>query len=200
MIRLIETGGRGVRRVLAALLIGAAPVALIVATVPAAAQMGMPGEEQHLLTEEEVVAFIESYPEISVALETIEERYDLPDEEADSPADAMAAMGVYQEAMGELDAIVIPYGFEGFLHWTQVFSAIAVAYAYAMNGGMDAQMAEALAAIENDPNIPEDQKEAMRQMFAGQAAMLAASAPPQENIDLVSENIEALDAIMGNTE
>ncbi|MCW5697456.1 MAG: hypothetical protein KIS96_12080 [Bauldia sp.] len=182
--------GAGVASALAFL-----PVAMVVAAVPAAAQMGLPGE-QYLLSEEEVVAFIASYPEIAAAMETLDERYDLPEDEVDSPAGAIAAMGAYQEAMAELDGVVVPYGFDGFLHWTQVFSAIAVAYAYAMSGGMDAQMAEALAQIEADPNIPEDQKAAMRQMFASQAAMLAANAPPQQNIDLVTEHLEALDAIM----
>lgn len=145
------------------------------------------------LTEQQVVGFIASYPEI-VALSEEYEGTEAP-AEGDLTA-SLGALMTYQNAMGRLNATVAAHGFADYNEWMQVVSAIAVAYAFAAEGGgMDADMDAAIAAIEGNPNLTAEQKQAMLAQFEQAAASMNAMKPSQENLDLVDAHAAELEVI-----
>src|SRR5690606_19339110 len=107
------------------------------ATVPAVAQIppgmtvpGLPGMMAPVeLTDQLVLAFIAGYPTIQPALEAIGERFDAPT--GDDAAAAMAALAMLGAATNELNAVVTPFGFTDFNHYTSVQMAILSAFAFA---------------------------------------------------------------------
>jgi len=177
-----------------------AATALICLAAGAAAQMpgqtpgmpppGMPGPipgqpQTVLLTDAMVEGFIQSYPVIEAEVDALEQQYDLPDD--GSPMSAMQGLAAYQEVSGRLNAVVSPYGFDSYGHWVTSAMSIAMAHAFAREGGaMDSQMAEALARVQNDPNIPAGQKQMIIQQMQAQSQMMAGMRPPQRNIDVVN--------------
>ncbi|MCC6735265.1 MAG: hypothetical protein IT534_03935 [Bauldia sp.] len=121
---------------------GAAAAAAIavagpVATMPAVAQIppgmaipGLPGMLAPIeLTDQLVVQFIAGYPTIAPALETVGERYNVP--EGNDAAAAMAAMAMLGQATAELNAIVTPFGFTDFTQYSSVMTAVLSAFAFA---------------------------------------------------------------------
>ena len=61
-----------------------------------------------------------------------------------------------------------------------------MAYSFAKDGGkMDTQMADAIAKIQNDPNIPAAQKQMLMQQMQASAGAIAAIKPSQANLDAV---------------
>lgn len=109
----------------------------VAATMPAVAQIppgitvpGMPGMMTQLeLTDELVLGFIAGYPTIQPALETIGERYNVP--EGGDAAAAMAAMAMLGQATNELNGIVTPFGFTDFNHYASVMISVMSAFAFA---------------------------------------------------------------------
>jgi len=109
----------------------------VATTMPAVAQFppgmaipGMPGMmTQTELTNELVVAFIAGYPTIQPALETVGERYNVPD--GGDMAAAMAAMAMLGQATNDLNGIVTPFGFTDFNHYASVMTSILSAFAFA---------------------------------------------------------------------
>lgn len=107
------------------------------ATMPAIAQIppgmaipGMPGMlTQAELTDEIVLNFIAGYPTIQPALDTMGERFNVP--EGNDAAAAMAAMAMMGAATNELNGIVAPFGFTDFNHYVSVMSSILSAMAFA---------------------------------------------------------------------
>lgn len=149
------------------------------------------------LTEPMVAGFITSYPAVQALGETFRERYGLP--EGDDPASGWQAFMAYRDAMSELDGVVAAHGFAGFGDWIQAATAIAMAYAFAEDGGgMDSEMAAAIADIRNNPDIPAAQKEMLLQQFQAQAQMLSSIRPPQANLDAVNAHAAELKALFDN--
>ena len=145
------------------------------------------------LTPELIQGFIASYPSIQTKAK------ELGQEEAADSAGSLANWTAWIGASGvkaELDAVVSPHGFAGIENWVQAFSSIARAYTFAAEGqAIDTQMSEALAKIQADPNIPDDQKQMMLQQMQASAAAIAGMRPAQENIDAVQPYIAELKAV-----
>jgi hypothetical protein len=138
-----------------------------------------------------VVSFIASFPEVRSKTDQLSAMYDVPG--GGQAGSAWQAWGAVAGAKAELDAVVGAHGFTDFHSWTQVLSAVAQAYAFAREGGaLDSQMAEALEAIRDNPNIPAAQKEMMLQQLQHSSAAIAGIRPPQEHIDAVTPHIESL--------
>lgn len=156
-----------------------------IASGPALAQAGAYGQNV-TLSPEIVGNFVASYPEVEALADQLDDQYDVPENGGDSPADAMAGYLAYQGAMAQFDQLVQQYGFAGFTEWLPVMSAVVSAWTFAEQGGnMDAQMAEAIAQIQNNPGLSDAQKEMLLEQLGAAAANLGAAAPPQENIDAV---------------
>jgi hypothetical protein len=143
------------------------------------------------LTPETVGKFVASYPAVKAKGEELQTQYGLP---ADlSGTDAWRAWAGVGGAKSQLDGVVGRYGFSDFSNWLGTLSATARAFAFAQSGSdLDSKMAEALTRIENDPDIPEGQKELMRQQLKHSAAAIAAMKPPQQNIDAVKPYADQL--------
>lgn len=81
------------------------------------------------LTDELVVNFIAAYPTVTPALDTIGDRYNVP--EGNDPAAAMAALAMLGAATAEMNGLVTPFGFADFSQYSAVLSTILSAYAFA---------------------------------------------------------------------
>lgn len=163
--------------------IAAATIMLAAAALPALAQTPPMGQ-QLPLTEEIVGNFVTAYP---VVQERLDSYSDFAAPEGDSPADAMAAYLTYQQASSELDDLVGQYGFESFMNWVQTTSSVVTAYAFAREGGaMDEQLAQAIEGIRSNPNLTDEQKDAMIEQMGVAMQSVTALRPDQVSIDAVS--------------
>lgn len=177
------------RRAAVALAMAFIPVAAtgIIGIAPAQAQASYP------LNSGIVENFIASFPAILAKADELEEQYDVDEGDASNPMEAFGAYMAHQGAMAELNAIVTSHGFAGFADWLQAASSIAIAHAFAREGGqMDVQMAAAIEQIENNPNMTDQQKEAMIAQIEASAGAMSALRPSQENIDAVTPYADEL--------
>jgi hypothetical protein len=146
------------------------------------------------LTADIVENFGASYSDVRAKADELSATYSVPEGDS-ATAGWQAWMGV-GGAKAELDAAVAAHGFADFGGWLQAFSSIARAYAFAKDGGaLDKDMAEALARIESDPNIPQAQKDMLLQQLQMSAGAISSMRPSQENIDAVAPHIDVLSVI-----
>jgi hypothetical protein len=146
------------------------------------------------LTADVVGSFAASYADVRAKADELSATYDVPDG-GTATAAWQAWMGV-GGAKAELDGAVAAHGFADFGAWLQAFSSIARAYAFAKDGGaLDNDMAQALAQIQNDPNIPQAQKDMLLQQLQASAGAISSMRPAQENIDAVAAHIDQLSVI-----
>lgn len=148
------------------------------------------------LTDEKVRGFIQSYPTVTAKMDEIETKYNLPKSGNGSPAQTWQAMATYREISGELDGLVDDYGFASYGEWVQTAMTIAMAHAFARKGGnLDSQMAETIAQVENNPDIPAAQKEMILQQLQAQSQMMAGVRPSEENVAVVGRFTSELDQL-----
>ena len=153
----------------------------------------VPTTAQVALTPEIVGAFVASYPDVRGTADNLSDQYGVDVGDDPDPAVAWQGWLAVTGAQGALNAVCQSYGFADFQQWLQVFTSVATAYAFATGGGdMNAQMTAALAQIQNDPNIPEAQKQLMIQQMQASMGVVAAIAPPQQNIDAVTPYVDQL--------
>jgi hypothetical protein len=166
------------------------PCGLMLGVPPALAQMGADVELDTGMVE----SFIASYPAVKEAAETIGAKYGLS-----TDGDATSAWGAWMGATGawgELNGIVAEHGFTDFAQWLQVTMSVAKAYAFAESGDeMDQGMAEALAAIQNDPNLSDAQKEMMIQQLQASMGAVAGMKPSAANLEAVKPYLAELKAL-----
>ncbi len=159
--------GRSLRNAAAAVMIAALPVATLAPAMaqtpamPGGAMPGMPtlGGDPFPLTQALIEGWLESYPAVLEASESLEEEYDVP--EGEDPAAGMVALAVYADAMGELNGVVTPYGFANFQEWIDVMFAIIYSYAMvqappearAMMAGMFPTTPENIALVEANADL-----------------------------------------------
>lgn len=159
--------GRSLRNAAAAVLIAALPAATMAPVMaqapamPGGAMPGMPmmGEEPFPLTQAIIESWVESYPSVVEASEALEDEFDVP--EGEDPAAGLAALGVYTEAMAQLNGVVTPYGFTDFQEWLNVMYAIIYSYAIlqappeamAMMAGMFPTTPENIALVEANAEL-----------------------------------------------
>jgi hypothetical protein len=168
------TFGRFVRGAAAAVVLAVMPLSSL-SVGPAVAQgvpPGIPGMTPFLLTNELVLAFVASYPVMTEAGNTLEQRYNIPD--TNDAAAAFAAYAAYAGAMAELNGIAVQNGFTDYNQWLQTMIAIMTAFAFA------------------DPALTVQERTMM------QAFMPPAMLPPPENIEIITANYAAVAAVMDN--
>lgn len=186
------------RRVAGALLLAglAGTAAGLAPMAPASAQMNP--ASGIALDEDTVVRFIASYREMLAEADTLRQKYEVPDGQAD-PGSAFLAFMAYRDAIAPLNAIATDHGFGDFGQWVQVLTSVAMSYAFAKDGGAaDSAMTEAIQQIRDNPQIPAAQKEMLIQQLEGGAMAMGAVRPPQENIDAVAGHVDELKAIFDN--
>ena len=150
-------------------------------------------QTEFLLTDAQVSGFISSYPDIEALAE--EFQGEAPDSDGDLAA-SLGALATYQDAMNQLNATVAAHGFADYAEWLQVTSAISLAYIYARDGGaMDQQMQAAIAQIESNPRLSDEQKATVIQQMQAATGALDAQRPPQQNIDVVNARSSDLKAV-----
>jgi len=158
---------------------------LIVGVMIASQGRAQDGGPSSLLTPEIVENFIASYPKVKAKVDDLTPQYDVAGDL--SGAARWRAWAGVNDARSQLDAIVQAYDFTDFQSWVRILSVTAQAYAFTRSGAdLDRKIAEALAKIENDPNLTESQKEMMRQQLRHSAEAIAAIKPSQGNIDAVA--------------
>jgi hypothetical protein len=146
------------------------------------------------LTADVVQNFAASHADIRTKADELSATYSVP-EGGSATAAWQAWMGV-GGAKAELDGAVAAHGFTDFGAWLQAFSSIARAYAFAKDGGaLDNDMAQALAQIQNDPNIPKAQKDMLLQQLQASAGAISSMRPSQENIDAVAPYVGQLSVV-----
>lgn len=164
----------------------------VIGSAPALAQMGADVELDTGMVE----SFIASYPAVKEAAATIGAKYGLS-----TDGDATSTWGAWMGATGawgELNGIVAEHGFTDFAQWLQVTMSVAKAYAFAESGDeMDQGMADALAAIQNDPNLSDAQKEMMIQQLQASMGAVAGVKPSEANIEAVKPYLAELKALFG---
>jgi hypothetical protein len=159
--------------------------------VIALASHAQDGAPTSLLTPTRVENFIGSYPEVKAKVDELSAQYEMPGELSGTAA--WRAWAGVAGVKNQLDAVVQAHDFPDFPTWVRTLSVTAQAYAFTQSGtDLDGKIAETLARIETDPNIPEAQKEMMRQHLRHSAAAIAAMKPSQGNIDAVTPHIEQL--------
>lgn len=153
--------------------------------LPFAASAQTPAMGQQVpLTPEIVGNFVGAYPVVKMRLDDYSDEFDTA--ESDSPADAMAAYMTYQQATGELDAMVGEYGFENFMSWVQTTTSVVTAYTFVREGGgMDEQMQQAIASIEANDNFTADQKQSMIDQMTAAMQSIDTMRPDQASLDAV---------------
>lgn len=166
-----------------------------VLTVPGQAQEPAPPPP---LTTIAVESFIASYPGVKAKAAELREEYQQEYTVAEEMSQARAwyAWTRIGGAGEQLDELVDEHGFDDFSAWIRTFSRVGQAYAFARDdGAMDTKLAETLARLEKDENLPEWQKEMIRQQLLHSAEAVAAMRPAQENIDAVKPYVDQLDGI-----
>jgi hypothetical protein len=152
-----------------------------------------------LLTPSVVENFITSYPEVKAKVDELRARYDVAGDLSE-----LAAWRAWAEAGGaesQLDFVVQAYEFPDFATWVRTLSVTAQAYAFAQSGAdLDRKMAEALARVESDPNLPDAQKEMMRQQLLHSGHAIAAMMPSQASVDAVRPYVEQLGQLFDDEE
>ncbi len=162
-------------------------------TVSAMAQVS-PSAPAIALNSERVENFMQSFPKVKSLASELERTYDVP--RGGSPTDGFAAFMTHQKAFGEMNGLVGQYGFADFSEWLQVLSAIVGALTFsAQPGGMDAQLAGAIASIENNKSLTPAQKQAMLQQMQAATQSLSAMRPSPENMAAIAGKEDALKAL-----
>jgi type III secretory pathway component EscV len=118
-------------------------------------------EENPLLTEKEVVAFIEAFPVFVKITKKAEKEID-PLSDKKNLVSGMRVAGKFQQYAEELDAGLKDYGFT-FETFSATYAKVMAAFAFGqMNEAMESSKVQMKQMLDN-PNIPEEQKEEIRE-------------------------------------
>ena len=165
----------------------AAITLFLTALMAAVASAQMPTTANQVpLTPALVEAFIASYPEVRASADGLSDQYGVDAGDDDNPSTGWQAWLAVTGAQNALNAACQNYGFQDFQQWLQVFVAIGTAYAFVQGGGMDAQMSQAAAQIQNSPGLSQAQKDMMIQQMQAAMGVVNAMMPPQGNLDAVT--------------
>jgi hypothetical protein len=160
--------------------------------VPAPAQM----PNQVVLTPQIVAAVIASYPDVKRTTGELEAQYGDPGGGGDDPDSALGAWLMVSGAHAALNGAVQAHGFADYQTWVGTVTSVVFAYTFAgEGGGANAQMAEAIAGIQNNPNLTDEQKQMMLQQMQASMGAIAMMQPPQQNIDAVAPYAAELEAM-----
>lgn len=173
-----------------ALTLTLAPAAAQTPPAPQGAQppaLGFAALTQTPLTAERIAGLIGSFPEVRTAAEAMKSKYKVP--AAGAGAESFAAYLGVAGAVGELNGVVRKYGFKDFNDWLGVLLATSSAVVYASRAP-DVGVTQAIAAIQNNPNMSDEQKQRLVAQMQAQGSLVPK--PPQQNIDLVKPFVPEL--------
>lgn len=159
---------------------------------PTLAQTSLPDVS---LTSVRVEAVITAYPLMRERLETLDAEFDDVDD-ADSVASSLQALAIFGSANSALNSAAQDNGFADFMDWLSATNAVVMAHAFGQNGGMDAQMQEALEGIDNQSGLSDAQKEQMKAMILQSMGVIETMRPPEENIAAVEPYHDAIEAML----
>lgn len=146
-----------------------------------------------------VEAVIASYPAVKQTADELSAQYGDVGGGGDDPGAAFGAWMAVSAAHGALNSTVQQYGFADYMTWVNTLTSTVFAYTFAEQGGaMDAQMAEAVAQIQNNPSLSDAQKEMMLQQIQASMGAVAAMRPPQANVDAVAPYADQLKVLFEN--
>lgn len=122
------------------------------------------------------------------------------DMDMENPMDFEAAMAQSARENREVRRIIQRHGFRNGDEWANVGGRVTRAYSAMMMEQqapeMDQEMQQQMRELENNPNIPEQQKAMIRQqMQAAQGMMQQMSDAPEEDIQAVRANRARLDQV-----
>ncbi|MDX1633968.1 MAG: hypothetical protein R3280_04995 [Marinobacter sp.] len=157
------------------------------------------------LTELQIESFIASLKE----LHTLEADFEAaaPEVENGDPAslprmdtlisDSIARMEGHV-LYDQVEQVVRQHGFEGVEQWSRIGDRILNAFVARQMGAQDKdlrkEMEQALAQIENNPNLTAAQKEQMKSMMGGAVSSVEAMAnAPQEDVRAIEPYMQQLD-------
>jgi len=153
---------------------------------------------QVALTGTMVEKFVQSWPDLQALGDEFAETYGVDDDVTD-PISAFAAWSRTPAAKTRIDAVMAKHGFTDLGEWSTVANSVMLAYTYDPEQLSEANLAAAIAEIESDPGIPDDQKTAivaaMREQFAAARDMV----PPPGNVEAVKPFTAAIAEIIGDS-
>lgn len=153
--------------------------------------------EQVPLTGALVEAVIASYPAVKQTAEGLEAQYGDIGDGVGHPASALGAWMAVGAAQGALNGAVQQYGFSDYATWVSTLTSVVFAHTFAeQGGGMDAEIAAAIADIQNSPDFSDAQKEMMLQQIQASVGVLAAMRPSQQNIDAVAPYADQIQVLI----
>ena len=159
---------------------------------PALAQM----PNQVVLTPQIVAAVIASYPDVKRTTGELEAQYGDPGGGSADPGSALGAWLMVSGAHAALNGAVQAHGFADYQTWVGTVTSVVFAYTFTGEGGAaNAQIAEAIAGIQNNPNLTDAQKQMMLQQMQASMGAIAMMQPSQENIDAVAPYAAELKAM-----
>ena len=173
----------------------AAAVTMVAAVGPGTALAQMPNQVP--LTPAIVEAVIASYPVAKQTADDLSTQYGDVGSGGNDPGAAFAAWLAVGGAVGAMNGAVQPYGFADYQTWVGTLTSVIFAHTFAAEGGnMDAQMAEAIAQIQNNPNLSDAQKEMMLQQMQASMGAVAMMRPSPENVDAVAPYADQIAAML----
>lgn len=123
--------------------------------------------------------------------------------------DFRAALQQLGPEADELDGLVREHGFDGAADWADTSNRVMRAFMAAMMEGqagqMDAGLQEAIRQIENDPNLTDEQRAAMRAQIESQAGAVSqmmglVSDVPAEDVQAVEARLDRLQAFFDESQ
>lgn len=148
--------------------------------------------QQVALTPKIVESVIDSYPKVLALSEELSAKYGVEDSGSDDPGASLGGFMAYQDAMNQLNGLVGQYGFSDLMTYAMTMSSVAQAFAFSVNGGMDEQMSQALAQVQNNPNLSDEQKKMIMEQMGAASAAMDSMRPTQQNLDAVAPYTDQL--------
>jgi hypothetical protein len=144
----------------------------------------------------QVERFIASWPDFKALGDQLAQSHGV-DPDANSPTTAFAAWAKAADAKAKIDAVVAKHGFASLEDWRRIADSVMLAYSYDAAELSDARLAEVLADIEANPQIPAAQKaEAaaqVREYFSAAKVLI----PLPGNLRTIEPYLDELAAIAG---
>jgi hypothetical protein len=144
----------------------------------------------------QVERFIASWPDFKALGDELAESHGV-DQDANSPTTAFAAWAKAPDAKAKIDAVIAKHGFASLEDWTRVADSVMLAYSYDAAELSDARLAEVLADIEANPQIPAAQKAEATAQVREYFTAAKVLTPLPGNLQTIEPYLDDLAAIAG---
>lgn len=156
--------------------------------------------EQIELTDELVEAFLASYPELQQLRREFEAEYGQLDADPENPDAAILAYGRYAEARDRMTGIIEEHGISSLEEWGRTGYSIVLAYSFSERGegaqAMSDEVSQARREIEDNPDIPDEQKEQMLTMLEELGSQFDRIRPSEANMRVVADHAERIQEVL----